>query len=204
MRSELTCSPPVDASLDLGACLAQVEASKEWFARRVLPLSIDQLRWRPDPARWSIAECLDHLNLTLHLCLPRVNAAAAAGRRQRCSWSGQPRYERPEIDALTSMEPPVTSPVVAPRSLIPAAAVDLEQLVSQFHEYRDRYADTVRGVSGLDISRILLVEPIVPCICSIGATLAYLAAHDRRHMWQSERVRHSSRFPKAAFGDGGH
>ncbi|PWU06040.1 MAG: hypothetical protein C5B51_13180 [Terriglobia bacterium] len=186
-----------DAPIDLEGCLVQVEASKAWFTRRVLPLSIEQLRWRPDPRHWSIAECLDHLNITLRLWLPKVNLAAAIGRRQGRTFRGWLGYERSEIDALKQIEPPVTARASAPQDLVPAPAVDPDQLVDHFYEARERYAEAVRQSLGLDLPRILVVEPIAPLIRSLGGTLAFLAAHDRRHMWQSERVRNARRFPRA-------
>jgi len=45
----------------------------------------------------------------------------------------------------------------------------------------------------------LIVEPVYPLIRTLGGTLGFLAAHDRRHMWQAERLRNESRFPRAVF-----
>src|SRR5262245_61905320 len=90
--------------LSLEGCLVQVEASKSWFARRVLPLSIEQLRWRPEPREWSIAECLDHLNITLGLYLAKINAAIGAARRQSGAYAKCARYRSSEIDLLKLLE----------------------------------------------------------------------------------------------------
>jgi len=170
----------------------QVEASKAWFRRRVLPLSLEQLRWRPGPRHWSIAECLDHLNITLGVYLAKIDdAIALAPSGGERSSNG----ERSEFDALKQVEPPVTVPVAAPPALIPAPAVDPDYLVDSFHQRRDRYADAVRRGFGLDLPRIVIVEPVDPLIRTLGGALAFLAAHDRRHMWQAEQVRRASRFP---------
>jgi len=171
----------------------QVEASKAWFTRRVLPLSLEQLRWRPAPRRWSIAECLDHLNITLGVYLAKIDDAIALAS---CGGEGPTHDEQAEIDALKQVEPPVAVPMAAPPALIPAPAVDPDNLVDCFHRSRDRYANTVRRGSGLDLPRIVLVEPVDPLIHTLGGALAFLAAHDRRHMWQAEQVRRASRFPK--------
>ncbi len=189
-------------AIDLDGCLVQVEASKSWFTRRVLPLSIEQLRWRPDPRRWSIAECLDHLNATLALYLPKIDAAVGLGRREGRVSPGGFRYVRSELEALRSAEPPVTHRIDAPPVTLPAAAVDPDWLVEQFHQMRDRYADSVRRAFGLDLPHILIVEPIFPLVRSLGASLAFMAAHDRRHMWQAERVRRTPGFPHAVFTSG--
>jgi len=186
-----------ETQIDLEACLFQVEASKAWFHDRVLPLSIGQLRWRPDPWHWSIAECLDHLNITLDLYLPRIADAAAHGRRR--AGDGHGSYRQIELEALELMEPPVLLPAPAPPPALPAAAIDPDRLVDRFHQLRDRYADAVRRADGLDLPRIEIEESIYPMVHSLGATLALLAAHDRRHMWQAERVRQNPRFPRVTF-----
>jgi hypothetical protein len=199
MRTDIAASGQNDAETELAACLVQVEASKAWFHHRVLPLSIEQLRWRPDARHWSIAQCLDHLNLTLDLYLPKIDDAISRAMRQDrapapCCWC-----ERAEFDALRSFEPPVMVGVSSPALSIPGLAVDPVWLVDQFHQTRDRYSDAVRRSFGLDLRNSRIVEPIYPLIVSLGGTLALIAAHDRRHMWQAERVRQAPRFPHAVF-----
>jgi hypothetical protein len=183
--------------IDLQGCLVQVEASKAWFHQRVLPLSIEQLRWRPDPRNWSIAECLDHLNLTLDLYLPKIEHAIARGMRQ--DRAPKECYEEVELDALRLTEPPVNVPSSASALTVPAPAVDPDRMVDHFHQVRDRYSEAVCRALRLDLRRTRIVEPVHPVIVSLGGTFAFLAAHDRRHMWQAERVRQAPRFPRALF-----
>lgn len=130
MSTEIKTDGQSDTKIDLEGCLIQVDASKAWLRRRVLPLSIEQLRWRPAARHWSIAECLDHLNLTLDLYLPKIDSAIGLARRQRrvaAEWSG---CEQAELDALKSLEPPVTVGVAAPPPTIPGPAVDPTRTVA--------------------------------------------------------------------------
>lgn len=183
--------------VDLAGCLVQVDASKAWFNRRVLPLTLEQVRWRPQPRHWSIAECLDHLNLTLTLYLPQIDQAIGRGWRERRTCEGHPRRQRCEGRALREVEPPARVRLAALPALVPAAAVDPERLVDQFHRTRDRFADAVRRASGLDLSHIPIADPLYPMIHSLGGAIEMMAAHDRRHMWQAEQVRKQPRFPQA-------
>jgi hypothetical protein len=146
-----------------------------------------------------MAECLDHLNLTLDLYLPKINNAIARGVCQDGPATECSKCEQAEFDALRLIEPPATIWVSAPPLTIPPPAVDPDWTVDQFHQTRDRYSEAVRRAFGLDLRRIRIVEPIYPVIVTLGGTLAFLAAHDRRHMWQAERVRHAPRFPHAIF-----
>ena len=186
-------------SFDLEGCIVQVEASKAWFKRRVLPLSLDQLRWRPDPWHWSVGECLDHLNITLSIYLPKIEQAI------RCGIAGEPggaefeTWNSGEIDALKLVEPPVSVRTLAAPGLFPSGAVDPDRLVERFHQTRDCYADAVRRAFGLDFTRILIEAPVHSFLRTLGGTLAFIAAHDRRHMWQAEQVMKRPRFPRAVF-----
>ena len=199
MINETKASPQNGTNIDLEQCLLQVEASKAWLHHRVLPLSIEQLRWRPDADHWSIGECLDHLNLTLGLYLPKIDDAIRRGALPDSALVECPRCEQAESEALRWIEPPVMVAVVAPALTAPTPAVDPDWLVEQFHQTRHRYAEAVRRAFGLDLRRLRIIEPIYTPIISLGGTLALMAAHDRRHMWQAERVRHAPRFPRAIF-----
>jgi hypothetical protein len=187
--------------IDWESWLVQVETSKAWFTRRVLPLSLEQVRWRPGPSRWSIAECLDHLNRTFSLYQPKIDQAIAHASREGFSFG--PAQELREFEYLRHCEPPVQVRMASPPVLIPSPAVDTDFLADFFHDVRDRYADAIRRASGLDLARVAIWDPIFPCVPSLRGTLALLAAHDRRHLWQAERVRNDTRFPRALFASVG-
>jgi len=196
MKTEIEIAGLKDARVDREGWLIQVEASKSWFQHRVLPLSIEQLRWRPDLRRWSMAECLDHLNLTLDLYLPKIDRAIGGGRIEETALCSH--CERAEIEALQLFEPPVTIAVPAPSTTLPSAAIDPDFLVERFYRTRARYVDAVHRSAGINLLRVRIVEPVYPVIVTLGGTLALMAAHDRRHMWQAERVIRSPRFPRVA------
>src|SRR5262249_27842271 len=102
-----------------------------------------------------------------------------------------------ESDALRRVEPPTTIRVTAPPAIAPAAAVDPDWLVDHFHQTRDRYCDCVRRATGLDLAGVLITRPIHPPIRTLGGALLFLAAHDRRHIWQAAQVRNAVGFPRS-------
>jgi hypothetical protein len=114
MSTKINATAQNDTRNALEGCLVQVEASKVWFHQQVLPLSLEQLRWRPDARCWSIAECLDHLNLTLDLYLPKIDDAIVRGTRRAGTPAGCSWCEMAELDAIKLLEPPVTVAVLAP------------------------------------------------------------------------------------------
>jgi hypothetical protein len=90
------------------------------------------------------------------------------------------------------VEPPPVSHALAPVATLPPSAVDPDSLVERFDRLRERFAGAVRRTANLGVA---IHEPAYPFIASLGGTLAFLAAHDRRHMWQAVQIRNCPRFP---------
>ena len=173
-------------SLLVEACLVQVLASNEWLESRILPLSVNQLRWKPCSGCWSIAACLDHLNLTLGYYRPKLEAALEMGRHRK-SRKGPFRFTEAEEKFLREIEPPALVRMRAPAALLPAAAVDPEQVVDRFPVLRKQFANAVRSAAGADPG-IAIPDPIHPPVQSVAGVIALVAAHERRHLWQAQQI----------------
>ena len=186
----------------LDACLFQVLASREWFDSRVLILSVDQLRCRPRSGQWSIAECLDHLNRTFAYYLPKIEQAVDHGLREGECSARRLNLEESEDDFLRQMEPPIIIRMSTPALLVPTPAVDPDQIVDDFSQLRERFARAVHAAASVDALNISIADSIHPPVQSLGGAIALLAAHERRHLWQAQRVLSASGFPASrAAGD---
>jgi len=179
----------------LEACLFQVSASREWFDRRVLILSVDQLRCRPLSGQWSIAECLDHLNRTFAYYLPRIEQAVDQGLRKGKYSARRLNFEESEGSFLKQVEPPIIIRMSTPTLLLPTPAVDPDQIVDDFPQLRDRFATAVHTAASVDVLNISIADSIHPPVQSLGGAIALLAAHERRHLWQAQRVLSVSGLP---------
>ena len=189
----------INLSEEIAACMHQVGASEAWFEGRVLPLSVDQLWWRPKPNTWSIAECVNHVNQTLASCLPKVDEAIDRGWRESRTARGCTQYGWQTKELLKVLEPPIKPRRLSPPPLKPAIRIDRELLIRQFYTQRKRYAAALRLANGLDLIDVEVDSMIQPLVPSLGGTLAMLAAHDRRHMWEAELVRKVPGFPQASY-----
>ena len=179
----------------LEACLFQVSASREWFDSRVLILSVDQLRCRPRSGQWSIAECLDHLNRTFVYYLPRIEQAVEQGLREGEYSARRLNFEESEDSFLKQVEPPIIIRMSTPTLLLPTPAVDPDQIVDDFPQLRDRFATAVHAAASVDVLNISIADSIHPPVQSLGGAIALLAAHERRHLWQVQRILSASGFP---------
>jgi DinB superfamily len=144
---------------------------------------------RPDPARWSMAECVAHLNLSADAYLPLLHTALDAGRR-----SGSPaprRYRRDPVGWLLwrTMAPPVRHRVRTPPPFVPTAAAPLAELIARFDRGHDALADCVAAADGLPLGRLWITSPFnARARYNAYACLSILPRHEHRHLWQAERV----------------
>src|SRR6185503_20094298 len=68
-------------------------------------LSDAQFNWQPGPGRWSIGQCLNHLNFGVTLVLPAFDRAIAEGRAAGKTARGPFRYGWFSRMIIASMEP---------------------------------------------------------------------------------------------------
>ncbi len=157
-----------------------------------------QFRWRPGGDRWSIAECLEHLNLAGSAYLPVLDEAI--GRARARGWTRRKSF-RPGLWGrwlIRSQEPPAKTRFKAPSPWRPSGPRPRDEVLPDFLELQDELLRRVRLAEGLDLARVKLTSPASRLLRrSLGTRFPFLAAHERRHLWQAGQVRSSPRFPQA-------
>jgi hypothetical protein len=176
----------------------QFEAISQDAEDLVEGLSDAQFNWRPQPGRWSIAECLEHLNVTARHYLPMLNATLEQARaRQLCS-QGPFRYGFLGAWFVRTMEPPPKRRFKAPQRFLPPTDQSLKQVIEAFRDLQGQFLACVREANGLHLARAKVRLPATNLIkLSLGQALALMAAHERRHLWQARQVRNDPNFPRS-------
>ena len=168
-----------------------------------LAATIPESRWhpRPDPTRWSMAECVEHLNLTAAAYLPLLRSALERGRAD-----GSPaprRYRRDPVGWLMwrMAGPPVRRRVRTTSSFIPSANRPLSQLLEEFDGLQAAQIDCVSAADGLPLGRLWISSPFDPRIrYNVYSCLTILPRHQQRHLWQAEQVALEQRIPAGRTG----
>ena len=161
-------------------------------------LSDEQLNWKPGPDRWSIAECLEHLTVTAELYFAALDDVMARGRAEGKAGREQAPFSFSHFERwfLRSLEPPVRMKVRAPRTFVPGSGLDARDVYQRFLAAQDGLEQRIRTAEGLDLRRIRVASPLSRLLrFRLGFALAYLLAHERRHLWQAEQVRREAGFP---------
>jgi DinB family protein len=180
----------------LEAAGGQFESTKREADEIVAALTDAQINWRPAPGRWSIGECLLHLATSTDAALPALDLAIAHAQVHGWVACGPYRYGWFTRWNVRSMEPP---PAFRMRTFRifepPASAMRVGAVVRALADSRDRLLERTRVAAAVDLKRAIVVSPAMRLFrLPLGGYFAFLAAHDRRHLWQARQVRQASGF----------
>jgi hypothetical protein len=157
----------------------------------VAGLTPEQLARRPDPAKWSIVECLAHLNLTAGAVQPKISAAIEKGKRENVKGRGP--FSPGALGRLLIWiaEPPPKFRLRAPKNVDPSVEHDDPvQVVADFLDYQDGWERLAREAEGLDQNKLKIATPFrgLPRL-RLAAPIPWMMAHQRRHLLQAEKVK---------------
>lgn len=144
---------------------------------------------RPDPARWSVAECVAHLNLTSLAFLPIIDDAIA--RAREIDGPAPRRYRRDPVGWLLwkSSGPPVRLRIKTTAAFVPTGDRRRGDLVTEFDRLQVELVGRVRRADGLRIDRVKVTSPFDARVrYNLYAALSILPRHQHRHLWQAEQV----------------
>lgn len=190
-----TTSPPLHAPLDE---YVHQYRDLERDARRLTDgLSDAQLNWKPDAKRWSIGQCLAHLNAVGGPYADALEKAIDEARERGLATGAPVRYSWLERWAIRTMEPPPGWRMPAPAMFKPQTPEHtLAEVMGEYAALKRHYLELLARADGLDVGRFKIASPESKLIrLRVGAAFAFLASHERRHLWQARQVREDAAFP---------
>ena len=166
-------------------------------------LDARQLNWKPEAARWSVAQCFQHLLTANTLVLQAAEESLRNGPRS--AWQRLPLL--PWIFGqlmIRSQGPKVVGRYTAPPKAQPATSEIDTDVVRSFVDQQLAAADWLRTVDEREAGRAIMVSPFVRVVTySVLDGCRLLVAHDRRHVEQARRVTLTDGFPAARMGVAG-
>jgi hypothetical protein len=157
---------------------------------RALAETVPATEWprRPAPGRWSVAECVAHLNLTSNAYIPLLRDGIARARALNAG--ARRRYRRGFIGWLLwkGMGPPVRTRLKTIGPFIPEAASDATVLVGEFLRLQGEQIACLEQSDGLPIDRVRVASAFNPRVSyNVYSAFAIIARHQHRHLWQAEQ-----------------
>jgi hypothetical protein len=182
----------------LRAILDDLEKADQQARRIAAGLSDAQANWNPGETGWSVAQCLDHLSRANTVYAAALHKAVKETRSAKGPGPGpiQPGWFSRLV--IRSFEPPPKRKLRAPKKIVPGSRISSQEALHNFLRSHEDVRTVIRDGARLDLNRVRFRNPFIGFLrFTVGTGLLIIAAHDRRHLWQAEKVLECSGFPKS-------
>jgi hypothetical protein len=197
-KASLCCAVLFLATMAFGQTLTQVDRDKgvayldqtrDGVVAAVKGLSDAQMKFKPAPDRWSVAETLEHIALAEDFLLQNVTEKimkAPAGAADR---------DTTKIDAMVlAMIPDRSHKAQAPPPLVPTGRWTPAETLDHFLKSRSRTVAFLESQSDL---RAHVTDSPMGQPLDAYEWLLFVAAHSERHTKQINEVKADPNFPKS-------
>jgi hypothetical protein len=187
------------AALSLSEVASELEAVARDAQAAFGGFDARQLNWRPDPARWSVAQCFDHL-LTANRLMFAAAEHALDESAPRTLWQRLPIV--PGLMGrfmVRSLAPGAGRKLTAPSTARPAASDIAADVIQRFvAQHRDAVLRT-RTLDEGQAAHTIMTSPFIRVVTySVLDGWRLVLAHDRRHFEQAHGVMRLPQFPGPA------
>ena len=187
------------ATLSLSEIASGLEAVAEDAQATFGGCDVRQLNWRPDAAKWSVAQCLDHL-LTANRLMFRAADDALNEASPRTLWQRLPIV--PGVMGrfmVRSLAPGAGRKLTAPSTARPAASDIAADVIQRFVAQHRDAARRSRALDAQRAERTIMTSPFIRVVTySVLDGWRLVLAHDRRHVEQARAVMRLPAFPRQA------
>ena len=175
--------------VDLAAVDAGFRAISEQARNLVSTLGVERVTERPAPNRWSVAECLAHLNINSEAYLPVWREALREARDHGLTGTGPFKLDLWGRVWVWVLEPPPKFRFPAPRAFQPVVVPSGEEVLPAFLNCQEQVLRCIARSEGIAIDRIKIRSPFDRRVrYSVWSSFRANLAHHRRHLWQAGRV----------------
>ncbi len=144
---------------------------------------------RPEPGRWSVAECIDHLTLTTQAYLPLIDDALQIGRL--LAVKGPRRFRRDLTGWLlcAMSEPPYRYKALTTERFTPESTGTRAEVLAAFVRTQQELNSRVYHAEGLNLTRLTVLSPFDGRLqYNLYSCFRIIPTHQRRHLWQAEQI----------------
>ena len=160
-------------------------------AKEFASLDDKQLNWKPSSDQWSIAECLEHLSVSMAAFKPFVSEALKHGRK-RFPLATAPPYRPTWMGGwlIRHVSPDAPKKLKAPKIFRPAGMSSISRPLDRFLSEQEDFVRFVRQSAGVDYNKVRLRSPVTPLVrYSLADAFVVIVVHAQRHLQQARRVR---------------
>lgn len=182
----------------LSTIIADFEAQRARVQQLTRTVPAEKWPTRSDPLKWSVAECIEHLNITSRVYIPLLqNALAAAPALSGAAASSASPYSRDIMGRVIGFAAGPMPRIFGFRfgrtatkpTFVPAGALDMHAVVDAFNILQDEQIALVKLADGKALNDVTIVSPFESSVkYNAYSCFVLLPRHQLRHVEQAERV----------------
>jgi hypothetical protein len=165
------------------------------LAHLFLDLDEQQLNWKPSTGKWSIGECLDHLNVTGGMYIDRIKKISRTGKRT----AEDKEFRSGMIGAYLArvVDPASVKTYKSPKVFKPVSSGITTAVLDIFLAQQDELTELIELCRNYDLIGNMLSSPVNRLFTlRLGDALIITLRHDERHLLQAKRVMEIFSFPR--------
>ena len=158
-----------------------------------LALSADDLNWKSHPDKWSIAECLEHLNIYSRHYLTAIEAVIQANADVsksdaafKSGWLGNYFAESMKLQTDGSIK----SKMQTPKGFNPAnSALNTPEVLQNFLTFQEKTLALLTAAEHVNLGKLRIVTSVSRFVTmKLGDTFRFVIYHNTRHIVQASNV----------------
>jgi hypothetical protein len=155
--------------------------------------SPSKLLKQPAENKWSVAQCLEHLNSYGHYYLPAIETAIKQAEKN--NWLAEEQYVPGLLgNYFTNLMKPDTEgkkmkKMSAPKNHTPTVELDSDKVLSEFIDQQERMIKLLERARKINLEKSKVPISIAKFIrLKLGDTFRFLIMHNYRHVVQAEKA----------------
>jgi len=160
-------------------------------------LTNEQLNWKPDVSKWSIAQCLDHLIVSNSSYFPTFDKLI------------NKTYQLPLLQKLNPFNklfgpimvrylgPQSKQKLKNPKIFTPSTSTQPSTIIDDFSKHQEILINYFNQLNFLDKDKIVITSPASSFITySLHHAMQIITVHEQRHINQAKNVLNHPNYPK--------
>ena len=170
----------------------QIDAASQKASSIVNSVDFEQLKQRPQPDTWSLAECIVHLNLASQAYINILDDTYEQISTKQMYAEKQFKMDLLGRFLKWTLEPPPMSifKVKTTERFQPVVIEPMSEVLPTFLALQEQLKASIDAANALPLDQIKVVSPFSSKIkYNLFSCFNILLAHERRHLWQAEKVK---------------
>ena len=192
MAAPATVTSDVQQALhpQLAKLMDQLDDVSDLAQSLVEGLTPDEMRLRPELDRWSVAECLAHLNLCSEVFVQLITSACQEAREKQIL--GADLFKMDKVGRLLkwTLQPPARIKVRTTEKFEPAMIGLPEEILPRFLMLQEQLKESIGKADGLNLNKVIVISPFSKRVkYNLFSCFVLIITHQLRHLWQAENVK---------------